>query len=110
MAAFVAGMLVFIMVAVPVYGLFYSLNPFDRYANEGVTGFKIGFWISFATHLLLAAGIVVLIAWRLRRPILTAALGAALASALLAYPTIVTLAWLNNCYGMEYPLGRMSCG
>jgi hypothetical protein len=110
MAAFVAGVLVFIVVAVPVYGLFYSLNPFDSYANEGVTAFKIGFWISYAAHLLLTAGIVVLLAWRLRRPILTAAVGAVLASALLAYPTIAMLAWFNNCYGMEYPLGRISCG
>jgi hypothetical protein len=108
--AFVAGVMIFVLVAIPVYGLFYSLNPFDRYAHEGVTAFKAGFWISYAANLLLAPVVVVLLAARFHRPIRSAAAGAALASALLAYPTIVTLAYFNNCYGMEYPLGRMSCG
>jgi len=108
--SFGGGVVLFVLVAIPVYTLFYALQPYDRYAHEGGGAFKVLFWIAVAAHLALVPTIAGIIARRLRSPALPSVLGAAVATALLAYPTIGILAWMNNCYGMEYPLGRMSCG
>jgi ABC-type dipeptide/oligopeptide/nickel transport system permease component len=108
--SFAGGVVLFVLLAIPVYTLFYALQPYDSYAHEGATAFKAFFWIAVAAHLALVPTIAGIIARRLRSPALPSVFGAAVATALLALPTIATLAYFNNCYGMEYPFGRMSCG
>jgi ABC-type dipeptide/oligopeptide/nickel transport system permease component len=110
LVSFAAAVVLFVIVAGLVYTVFYRFQPYDRYADEGGGAFKVLFWIAVAAHLALVPTIAGIIARRLRSPALPSVLGAAVASALLALPTIATLAYFNNCYGIEYPLGRMSCG
>ena len=100
----------FVLAAVVVYNIFYTLVPFDRYSGEGTAAFKAGFWIAYSAHLLIVPIVVTLVARYLRWHALPAALSAVLVVSLLAFPTLTVVAYFNNCQGMEYPLGHMNCG
>ena len=102
--------MLFVVAAIAIYNLFYTFVPFDRYSGDGTVAFKIGFWVAYALHLLIVPIVMAFVAGYFRWPVLSTALGAVLAVSLLAYPTLAVVAYFNNCQGMEYPLGRMSCG
>jgi len=103
MASFAAAVVLYLLAAMVVYAAFFAFD------YSSTTALKLAFWIAFAAHLLLTVTGTAVAAHRFRFSFPGAVLGAAIACALLALPTLGILSFLNSCNDYAYPFSSSSC-
>ncbi len=101
--ALAAGLVIYFFAGGLIYSLFYGYQPFDP-AHEGAAAFKLLFWLSYAGHVLPTVGTSTVAAQLTgaRKPAVAATVGVLVA--VVAWPTIQVLSYLNACEGVSYPL------
>ncbi len=103
---------VYLALGLPVYWLYFKISGtiYDPTLREGLAALEAVFYVSYALHLIGSlAGSALLSKWA-RAPLFPVLIAFGLLLAILAYPTIATLSFLNVCESnVSFPMGGMNC-
>ncbi len=107
--AVLTGASSYVVLAPPIYALFYQIEPYNRVTGEGLFAFKTLFVLAAGVHVLASWVVAVLMARLLRTSAVLTGVLIVPVTAPLVFLTLAYLDFVNACLDIAFPFGMAYC-